>query len=125
MKLRWITSSKDPILKRDGELILFVRETNDQTLNVLNATKAALPHVVCRSLRYNIAEDREKAIDLTILRRLASEIGPHAESLLQRQILLPDFAAGKEIGRLYGELVELDNHGLFVTMLPVSNTRTN
>jgi hypothetical protein len=116
LQLRWVISPRDPVLREDGILIIPVRETPDQALNILAATRIALPHIVCPTLRANLSSDFENAIDLAILRRLAEQLGSHAQPVFQRHFLSEMLADSARIGELFGQLVELDNHGIFVSI---------
>ncbi|MBW2003298.1 MAG: hypothetical protein JRI72_01615 [Deltaproteobacteria bacterium] len=54
IRVKWVRSSSDPVLMEDGTLVLRLRETKDQTLNVLSATGVVIPQVICPTLRSNL-----------------------------------------------------------------------
>lgn len=116
IRVKWVRSAKDPVLKRDGTVLLHIPETNDQTLNVMRATDAALPSIVCRSIRKNLDSTYSRAIDLTILKSLAQSMGTYAYPIFQRHFLAPATAEDLELQELLVELVEIDNHGIFTTI---------
>src|SRR5947208_10827988 len=45
-KIRWVNTASDPVFKKNGTLILKLEETDDQTRNILSATKVALSKTV-------------------------------------------------------------------------------
>jgi small subunit ribosomal protein S1 len=114
IKINWVKSPSDPVLSRDGTLVLRLRETDDQTRNVLVATKVALPHLVCPTLRPYIKQHASVAIDLAVLRKLADGLGKHAYPIFQRYFLSPAVDENGEIRSLFTKLVELDSSGTFV-----------
>ncbi|MBM4400604.1 MAG: 30S ribosomal protein S1 [Crenarchaeota archaeon] len=114
IRIRWVLSPEDPVLHRDGSLILYLRETNDQTRNILIATQAALPRLVCATLRPNIVPLISDAIDLTLLRKLTDGLGKHAVPIFQKYFLTPAIEDRPDLTSLFKELVELDKDGIFV-----------
>ena len=116
IRIKWVRTAKDPIFKQNGTVLLHIPETNDQTLNVMRATQAALPVIVCKSLRGNIDANYCRAIDLTILKNLARELGPHAYPIYQKHFLAPEVAEDLELQQLLSELIEIDDHGIFTTI---------
>lgn len=114
--IKWVTSPSDPILSRDGTLIVCLKETNNQTLNILTAARVAMPHVVCSTLRPSIDYCLESAIDLTLLKKLTDRLGKHAHSIFQRQFLIPETEEGGRVSELFKKLVLLDDFGIFVTI---------
>ncbi|MCX5831926.1 MAG: hypothetical protein NT140_08580 [Deltaproteobacteria bacterium] len=114
--IKWVKSPSDPVLTENGNLILCMRETNDQTRNVLAATQAALPRVVCTTLRPNIHKDLEEAMDLTLLQKLASALGKHAKPVFQRYFLGSRTEDSENLRDIFSKLVELDAHGTFVAI---------
>lgn len=107
-------SPSDPILKEDGTLILRIRETKDQTLNVLTATEVAIPQVICPTLRSNLETQVNYAIDLTLLRKLAERLGKHAGPVFQQYFLRPAEEENGTVATLFSKLVEIDKNGTFV-----------
>ncbi len=63
VKIRWVTSDTDPILKSDGSLLICLRETDDQTRNIIAATQATLPHVIFPGLRPQVDKYAVASID--------------------------------------------------------------
>jgi len=114
VRIRWVNSPKDPALHRDGSLVLFLRETNDQSRNVLSATQVALPRAVCTMIRSRIQAVVSEAIDLTILKKLADSLGKHALPVFQKYFLDPAIEEYASLPDLFKQLVELDSNGIFV-----------
>ncbi len=114
IQIRWVKSPSDPVLTENGNLILYMRETNDQTRNILAATQVALPRVVCTTLRPCLQKDLEDAVDLVLLRKLATALGKHAEPVFQRYFLRASTEDNVKLQGLFAKLVELDTHGTFV-----------
>lgn len=117
IRIKWVTSPHDPVLSRDGTLILRLQETNDQTRNILAATRTALPRVICPSLRSNIQQYACSAIDLTLLRVLAEQLGKHAQPVFHRYFLSPEIGDNNTAAALFQKLVQLDQAGIFVSIL--------
>jgi hypothetical protein len=116
VKVKWVTSPSDPVLKRDGTVILRMRETADQTRNVLSATQLVLPFTVYPLLRSSLDRSVRTAIDLTILSKLALKLGTHARAVFQRYFLGPETEADVIVADLFKQLLELDEGGLFVSV---------
>ena len=116
LKIKWVSSVKDPILKQDGTLILYLKESDDQTKNILSATRAALPKIICSDIRTNISNDFEKAIDLTILKKVTENIGYYAHPVFRDDFLNKELEEENRVGELFGNLVEIDNYGIFVSI---------
>jgi hypothetical protein len=114
VQIRWVSSAADPIFSEDGSLILCLEDTNDQTRNILTATRVALPLLVCSTVRSRISRPVQSAIDLTLLQRLAENLGRHAKPLFQRYFLEPELEAEERVAELFRKLVELDSKGIFV-----------
>lgn len=114
IKIKWVKSVSDPVLSDDGTLILRITETNDQSRNVLAATQLALPKVVCPTIRPNLEGEFSTAVDLTLLRKLSEKLGRHARPVFQKYFLEPGIGENRRTEELFGELVELDNQGIFV-----------
>jgi hypothetical protein len=117
IRVQWVSSASDPILKKDGSLVVFLREDRDQTQNVLAATHAALPKVVIPTLRANLESSAVQAIDLTILRALAERLGSHARPVFQQHFLEPVGRSDLRAIELFSRLVHIDTAGLFVALL--------
>jgi len=116
VKIKWVTSPSDPVLSRDGTLIVCLKETNNQTLNILTAARAAMPHVVCSTLRPSIDYDLELAIDFTLLKKLTDRLGKHARSIFQRHFFVPEAEESGKLNELFKKLIVLDDFGIFVTI---------
>jgi len=114
LRIRWVNSPKDPALHRDGSLVLFLRETNDQSRNILSATQVALPRVICAMIRSRMLPVISQAIDLTLLKKLADSLGKHALPVYQKYFLDPGIAEHPSLPELFKQLVELDSNGIFV-----------
>ena len=114
VRVKWVKSTSDPVLRQDGTLILRLRETNDQTLNTILATCVALPNIVCPTLRASMQRYAESAIDLTLLRSLAEKLGRHARPVFQREFLAPGIADDPKVAELFEKLVHLDEERVFV-----------
>ena len=114
-KVRWVRTPADPVLKKNGTLILRLEQTNDQTRNILAATKVALSMTVFPTLRSQIHLNLQNAIDLTLLRKLSERLGKHAYPIFASHFLQPH-AEDDECSRLLRELLELDHAGLFVAI---------
>jgi len=116
IKVKWVTSPSDPVLKRDGTVILRMRETPDQTRNVLTATQLVLPYTLFTLLRPTLDKSVRTAIDLVILNKMAIKLGNHARAIFQRHFLTPETEGDKRVAELFTQLVELDSGGLFVSI---------
>jgi predicted RNA-binding protein with RPS1 domain len=114
-KIRWVLTPTDPVLKKNGTLILRLEETNDQTRNILSATKVALTMTVFPTLRSQIQSNLQNAIDLTLLRKLSERLGKHAYPIFATHFLQPQLG-DTECTQLLAELLELDSAGLFVAI---------
>ena len=117
IRIKWVTSPADPVFQSDGTLIIRMQETNDQTRNILTATRVALPRIVCPSLRPNLEKYTESAIDLTILKNLSDKLGKHAQPVFQQYFLAPEIEENKRISELFSKLIILDESGIFVSIL--------
>lgn len=116
IRVKWVNSPSDPVLTDDGTVVLRMRNTNDQTKNALMATRLAIPHIVCPTIRGNLDSITEVAMDLTILHRLADRLGKHARPVFQRCFLAPELEKTTEISNLFKQFVELDYSGLFTVI---------
>ena len=115
--IKWVNSAKDPILKKNGTLLLRLNKDDDQSFNILNATKSTLPRVVCPLIRPNMDPSISKSIDLTILKNLSDKLGRHGQLVYRKYFFEPETKDDKLIGELITELCELDQHGFFTTIL--------
>jgi predicted RNA-binding protein with RPS1 domain len=115
-KIRWVRAASDPVLKKNGTLILRLEETNDQTRNILSATKVALAKTVCPTLRSQMQPHMQNAIDLALLRKLTERLGKHAHPVFYKYFLEPHTKDDNECAALLTELIEIDRAGLFVAI---------
>jgi len=114
LKIKWVNSPSDPILTKDGTVIIRLHESYDQTKNILNATQIILPHIVCPNIRNSMKKDMNEAIDLVLLRKMSKNLGNHAYLTYQKYYLTPEIDNGHISKKLFHDLVEVDNHGIFV-----------
>ncbi len=117
IKVDWITSSNDSVFKKNGKLILRLKQDDDQTKNILNATQAAIPSIICPLIRGNIDYSTEKSIDLTLLKSLSEKLGRHGQFIYTKFFLKPETNEDETIGEKIERLVDLDNHGFFIPIL--------
>ena len=116
IRIKWVKSNEDAILKQDGTIVLCLRETNDQTRNILSATQIAIPKIVCPTVRPRIDKRANTAVDLVLLQRLAEGLGKQAQPVFQRYFLGPAIEETPGIKAVFQQLVELDKNGTFVTI---------
>lgn len=116
IRIQWVSSPSDPILKTNGTLIIRLEDSNDQTRNIFSATRAAIPLVVCPTIRPNITKPLETAIDLTMLYKLADRLGKHSYPTLQKYFLTPETDNNQQAAGLLQKLRQLDKQGLFVSI---------
>ena len=116
LAIKWVKTPADPIFRESGKLILCLQETPDQTLNILSATRVALPRIVCPTIRPNIDDTVETAIDLVLVRRMAEALGRHARPIFQRHFYSTEVAGNSEAEELYAQLVQIDEFGVFVAI---------
>ena len=114
VKVKWVKEVNDPILSKQGTLILRMKEDNDQTKNILSAVHSALPYVLCPLIRTNINKTCEKSIDLTVLMKLAEKLGKHGKITFKNYFLDPETENDFQIQKLIKKLIILDKHGFFL-----------
>lgn len=114
VKVKWVKEVSDPILSKNGTLILRMKEEDDQTKNILSAVHTALPHILCPLIRQNINRTCSKSIDLTVLKKLSSKLGKHGKLTFKRYFLDPETEVDSQINEMIYKLQTLDNHGLFI-----------
>tara|TARA_R110001592_G_scaffold43005_1_gene139520 strand:+ start:38087 stop:39922 length:1836 start_codon:yes stop_codon:yes gene_type:complete len=112
-KVKWVKNSKDPYFKENGSLILRLKEDKDQTKNVINAAKIAIPHVVCPLIRSHLDQNIRSAVDLTILQKLSERLGRHGKAVFKRYFLDPEVENDPTLSDVLSKLVELDKHGVY------------
>ena len=115
-KVKWVRKAKDPLLK-EGSFILRLKQDDDQTKNILNATQVALPQVICPMIRSNLDPHINSAIDLTLMQKLATKIGNHGKLTFKKYFLDPETKEDERIGKLINDLISLDKHGVFTPIL--------
>jgi len=116
LRIKWVKDVESIVGHADGTLILRMRETNDQTRNILSAIRVAIPRLVCVKVRTNLNPTAACAIDLALVRKMANSIGMHAYPVFQKHFLEPEFANSREAAELFSELVELDESGYFISV---------
>lgn len=114
LKVKWVSEPNDPILSKNGTLILRLKEEDDQTRNILSAVHSALPHVVCPLMRKNINVTCEKSIDLTLLQKLSEKLGKHGKLTFKKYFLDPETDSDVLINELIKKLITMDKQGFFV-----------
>ena len=117
VKIKWVSKTKDPYFKKDGSLILRIKEDDDQTKNILSAAQIAIPQIVCPLTRLHVDNHVFAAIDLTIMQNIADKIGRHGKFVFRKYFLEPETKNESRIGELIAKLIILDKHGLFTPIL--------
>jgi len=95
------------IRQRKNKLIIRLKEDIDQDRNILTAANIAIPKFICPLVRPNIDPNLSKAIDLTVLRRLAIKLGRHGTYVYQTGFLNPELGNDPTINEHIQELVRL------------------
>lgn len=113
-KIKWISGSDDPILKKNGTIIINLSDTRDQTKNILKATQMSLPLLVCPSIRKSVNIEYQNGIDLTLLKKMTDQLGAQAYPVFEKYFLIPTFDNNKDLHDLYTNLVKIDNFGIFI-----------
>ncbi len=116
IKIKWVRSVEDPILKEEGIIIVRMRETNDQTLNYLSAAHVAFPQIVCKNVRFNMQKYAESALDLALLKKFSDKVGKHSYPIFQKHFLRPTIENDPNVSKLFKQLVEIDSKGTFVSI---------
>ncbi|KKL47425.1 hypothetical protein LCGC14_2335670, partial [marine sediment metagenome] len=116
IRIKWVHSPTDPVFGAPGTLILRLKETNDQTENILTAARASLPQVVCPSLRQHMDKTLSTAIDLTLLRKCSEKLGKHTRPVFHRAFYATEVADDPSVEQLFEKLVAIDRTGLFVSV---------
>jgi ribosomal protein S1 len=116
IRVKWVTTSSDPVLSKDGTLILRLEETNDQTRNIMAATRSAIQLIVCPTLRDNIQKHLETAIDMTLMHKLADTLGKHAHPVFVKYFLNPEVGGEQKTSLLLQKLIKIDQFGIFVSI---------
>lgn len=125
VRIKWVDTAADPVFARDGSLLLYMRESVDQTQNVLAATKMMVSTAMCPLVRTRISSTANNALDLTILRRLSLNLGPTAVPVYERLFLSPAIENDANLRQLYAELIDVDRAGTFTAILVEELTNAN
>lgn len=115
VKINWVKNSEDPIFQ-SGNLIILMKKEEDQTRNILTATKYALPQVICPIFRHHIKSTFVSAIDLTLLQKLADKLGNHGKFVFKKYFLNPELETDAEINSILIKLLKIDRYGIFTTI---------
>jgi hypothetical protein len=115
VKLNFIRDSEE--LKRKGnKIIVRLREDDDQTKNILRTASIIIPTVVCPFVRTNIDKELSKAIDLTVLRKLAGKLGKRGDFIYKLHFLDPELLSDPSINSHIQQLLRVDRKGLFISI---------
>lgn len=115
VKIKWVKSETDPIFK-SGRLVILMKKEEDQTKNILSATKYSLPKFVVPLFRYHIKSSCVSAIDLAILQKLANKLGNHGKYVFKKYFLNPEIESDPEIIEMLQKLNRIDKSGIFTTI---------
>ena len=114
VRIKWVSTPADPVLSRDGTLILRLEETNNQTRNIMAATRAAIPIVVCPTIRHNIHNSLDTSIDMALLYKLSDKLGKHAHPVFQKYFLNPEIGNDQTAAIVLQKLRNIDRFGIFL-----------
>ena len=117
LKLRWVRDPKDPILHKDGRLIVRIRDDADPSRNYLNAVASALPRILVPCARPYLNKEFVEAVDLHVLKRLANSVSVDAERAFASEFLGPKMSAFPGLHKHLHRLDQIDRGGLFTAML--------
>jgi predicted RNA-binding protein with RPS1 domain len=115
VKINWVKNEEDPIFK-SGKLIVRMKKEEDQTKNILTATKYALPKIVCPIFRHHIKPSYATTIDLTLLHKLAEKLGNHGKLVFKKYFLNPETEIDGEVPEILQKLIKIDKSGLFTSI---------
>lgn len=115
IKIDWIRTEKDPYFQ-SGKLVVRMKRDEDQTMNILTATKYALPKVVCPIFRHHITQTYATAIDFTFLQKIANQLGNHGKSVFRKHFLNPEIEFEPDLGETLQKLIKLDRFGIFTSI---------
>ncbi|TWI96815.1 hypothetical protein JN11_03928 [Mucilaginibacter frigoritolerans] len=115
-KINWVKTDDNPILK-SGKLIIRMRKDEDQTKNILTATRYALTKIVCPNFRHNIQPAYVTAIDFTFLHKLADGLGNHGKAIFRQYFLNPEVENDPQFVDILKKFLVLDKSGLFSSIL--------
>ncbi len=111
-----ILSTKEEIQLKKNKIIIRLKEDDDQTKNILTAANLAIPMVVCPLIRTNIDRKLGKAIDLTVLKKLADKLGSHARFVYKKNFFDPELIEDPTINELIQKLIRIDKKGFFISI---------
>ncbi len=117
LKLRWVRDPEDPVLHRDGRLIVRIRDEPDPSRNYLNAVASALPAILVPRARPYLDVEFVEAVDMHVLMRLANSVSADAERAFATDFLGPRVAKFPSLREHLRHLDEIDRGGLFAAML--------
>jgi predicted RNA-binding protein with RPS1 domain len=115
IKIKWIRNENDPIFK-NGELIVRMKRDDDQTKNILNAARFALPKIVLPVFRHYISTPYASAIDFTYLNKLADKLGNDGRSIFKQFYLNPEISSDPVLSETFKKLVKIDKYGIFTSI---------
>nr|WP_199001722.1 S1 RNA-binding domain-containing protein [Flavobacterium sp. ASV13] len=115
IKINWIKSDKDPFFQ-SGKLIVRMKRDEDQTMNILSATRYALPKIICPVFREHIDNSHANAIDFAFLQKLADQLGNHGKSVFKKHFLNPEIEFDPTLSLTLNKLRKLDRFGVFTTI---------
>ena len=114
LRIKWASTTEDPIIKEGGEVLVRIKDSADQTRNILMATQQVLPFIVCPIIRNRMDRTFSNTLDHAILRRLSRTLGDSAYVTYQRHFLDEHIDKGLVDKDKFHKLVELDNGGLLI-----------
>lgn len=114
IKIHWVESKEDPVLKEDNSIILCLKKDKDQARNILKAAEEAIPIITHKYIRTNLKKHINDSIDLTTLRTLANRLGNHGKFAFKKYHLDDKIKSDENIKELFQKLVQVDNRGFFV-----------
>ena len=115
-KINWVKTDDSPILK-SGKLVIRMRKDDDQTKNILQATRYALTKIICPNFRHNIDSTYVTAIDFTFLHKLADGLGNHGKSVFRQFFLNPEIENNPQFIDILKKFITLDKSGMFTSIL--------
>jgi hypothetical protein len=114
-KVSWVRNDDSPILK-SGKLIIRMRKDDDQTKNILTATRYALTKLICPNFRQNINNTYATAIDYTFLHKLADRLGNHGKAIFRQHFLNPEMESNPNFIEILKKLLVLDKSGMYTSI---------
>jgi hypothetical protein len=115
IKIDWIRTEKDPYFQ-SGKLVVRMKRDEDQTMNILTATKYALPKMVCPIFRHHITQTYATAIDFAFLQKIADQLGNHGKSVFKKYFLSPEIEFEPTLANTLQKLIKLDRFGIFTSI---------